>query len=74
MVDEGWDKLIDDAASTYDTEMRKGFYKQLAEKMFDEAWNGYLWVQAYNWAHTTQVKNFKEPSAIVDMSEVWLEE
>ncbi len=74
MVDEGWDKLIDDAASTYDNEERKGFYKQLAEKMFDEAWNGYLWVQAYNWAHSTQVKNFKEPSAIVDVSEVWLEE
>ncbi len=72
--DPAWDKLLDDAVSTYDVNQRKNLYRQVEEKNFGDVWYGYLWQQRYNWAFSKKLKGFQESiGAHWLLTEAWLE-
>ncbi len=59
--DKEWDKLIDDAAATFDVEKRKPLYFDLEKRAFEQAWYSTLWQQNWNWAFTNKLASFVEP-------------
>ncbi|MCL4499397.1 MAG: ABC transporter substrate-binding protein [Chloroflexi bacterium] len=72
--DPAMEKLIDEAAATYDTAKRKATYLDVQKKDFEDVYHGYLWQQNWNWAFSNKLKNFKE--AVTNrwvFTDVWLD-
>jgi peptide/nickel transport system substrate-binding protein len=61
LEDKEWDRLIDEAAATFDPAQRKRMYLDLERKAFEQAWYGWLWQQNWNWVFTNRLANFIEP-------------
>lgn len=71
--DKEWDRLIDEAAATFDDAKRKQLYLDLEKRAFEQAWYSTLWQQNWNWVFTSKLANFKEPvTNRWDFTESWL--
>ncbi len=54
------DRLVDEAAATFDEPKRQQMYMDLEKRAFEQAWYGWLWQQNWNWAFNTRLNNFRE--------------
>ncbi len=59
LSDPKLDMLLDQATSSYDIDMRKKIYLQLAQIAYDDPWYGFMWQQ--NWAFSKKMQDFHEP-------------
>lgn len=71
--DPAIDAMLNQAATTYDEEVRLELYNGLQQAAFDDPWYGYLWQQNWNWAMQVTLENFSEPVTNRWMfTDVWL--
>ena len=59
--DREWDRLLDEAAASFDAQQRKRMYLDLEKRAFEQAWYGWLWQQNWNWAFSSRFASFQEP-------------
>jgi len=75
LSDPKLDMLLDQAAASYDMEVRKKVYLQLAQIAYDDPWYGFMWQQNWNWVFTKKMQNFQEPvTNFWHFTENWLDQ
>jgi peptide/nickel transport system substrate-binding protein len=71
--DSKLDRMIDSAASTFDSGARTNAYKQLTQYTYDDPWYGYLWQQNWNWVFAKNLLNVAVQNfGYWKLSDVWL--